>query len=73
MINRLIRINKPKYYKTFFSGPKSYSKQTWEALRSLINFKIKSNKQTISLNINNQTETNLKTISDLIKIFFHNF
>ena len=72
MINRLIRINKPKYYKTFFSGPKSNSKQTWEALRSLINFKIKSNNQTISLNINNQIETNLKAISDLIKIFFHN-
>ena len=69
MINRLIRINKPKYYKTFFSGPKSNSKQTWEALRSLINFKIKSNKQTISLNINNQIETNPKTISDLTSFF----
>ena len=31
-------------------------------MRSLINVKIKSNKQITSLNINNQIETNLKTI-----------
>ena len=58
MINRLNRINKPKYYKTFFSEHKTHSKQSWEAVRSLINVKIKSNKQITSLNINNQIETN---------------
>ena len=52
MINRLTRINKSKYYKTFFSEHKTSSKQTWEAVRSLINVKIKSNKQITSLNIN---------------------
>ena len=41
MINRLTRINKSKYYKTFFSEHKTNSKQTWEAVRSLINVKIK--------------------------------
>ena len=64
MINRLNRINKPKYYKTFFSEHKTHSKQSWEAVRSLINVKIKSNKQITSLNTNNQIENNPKTISD---------
>ena len=44
MKNRLTRINKSKYYKTFFSEHKTNSRQTWEAVRSLINVKIKSNK-----------------------------
>ena len=70
MINRLTRINKSKYYKTFFSEYKRNSKQTWEALRSLINVRPKSNKQIISLNINNQIETNPKTISDAFNTFF---
>ena len=43
-INRLTRINKSKYYKRFFSKHKTNSKQNWEAVRSLINVKIKSNK-----------------------------
>ena len=70
MINRLTRINKSKYYKTFFSEHKTNSKQTWEAKRSLINVKIKSNKQITSLNINIQIETNPKTISDAFNKFF---
>ena len=70
MINRLTRINKSKYYKTFFSEHKTNSKQTWEAVRSLINVKTKSNKQITSLNINNHTETNPKTISDAFNKFF---
>ena len=70
MINRLTRINKSKYYKTFFSEHKTNSKQTWEAVRSLINVKTKSNKQITSLNINNQIETNPKTISDAFNKFF---
>ena len=45
-----------------FSDHKTNSKQTWEAVRSLINVKINSNKQITSLNINNQLETNPKTI-----------
>ena len=69
MINRLTRINKPKYT-IFFSEHKTNSKQTWEAARSLINLKIKSNKQITSLNINNQTETNPKTISEAFNKFF---
>ena len=64
MINRLNRINKPKYYKTFFSEHKTHSKQSWEAVRSLINVKIKSNKRITSLNTNNQIQNNPKTISD---------
>ena len=39
MISRLIRINKSKCYKTFFSEHKTNSKQTWEAVMPLINFK----------------------------------
>ena len=70
MINRLTRINKSKYYKTIFSESKANSKQTWEAVRSLINVKIKSNKQITSLNINNQIETNPKTISEAFNKFF---
>ena len=52
MINKLTRTNKSKYYKTFFSEHQTNSKQTWEATRSLINVKTKSNKQITSLNIN---------------------
>ena len=70
MINRLTRINKSNYYKTFFSEHKINSKQTWEAVRSLINVKIKSKKQISSLNINNQIETNRKTISEAFNKFF---
>ena len=71
MINRLPRINKSKYYKKFFSEHKTYlNKQTWEAGRSLINVKIKSNKQIKSLNINNQIETNPKIISEAFSKFF---
>ena len=70
MINRLTRINKLKYHKTFFSEHKINSKQTWEAVRSPINVKTKSDKQIISLNINNQIETNPKIISDVFKFFF---
>ena len=36
MINRLTRINKSKYYKTFFSEHKTNSTETWDAVRSLI-------------------------------------
>ena len=45
MINRLTEINKSKYYKLVFCEHKTNSKQTWKAVRSLINVKIKSNKQ----------------------------
>ena len=69
MINRLTRINKSKYYKTFFSEHKTNSKQTWEAVRSLINVKTKSNKQITSLNINNQIETNPKQYQMLFTSF----
>ena len=37
---------------------------------SLINIKVKSNKQITSLNINNQIETNPKTISEAFNKFF---
>ena len=70
MINRLTRINKSKYYKTFFHEHKINSKWTWKALRSLINVKIISNKQITSLNINDQIETNPKTISEAFNKFF---
>ena len=70
MILRLTRINKSKYYKTFFIEHKTNSKQAWKAVKSLINVKTKSNKQITSLNINNQAETNPKTISDAFKKFF---
>ena len=70
MINRLTRINKSKYYKTFFSEHKTNYKQTWEAVRSLINVKSKSNEQIASLNINSQIETNPKTISETFNKFF---
>ena len=71
MINRLTRINKSKYYKTFFSEHKTNYKQTWEAVRSLINVKTKSNKQITPLNINNQTDTNPKTMPDAFNKFFY--
>ena len=45
MINKLTRIKKAKYYNTFFNEHKTNSKQTWEAVRSPINVKIKSNKK----------------------------
>ena len=46
MINTLTEINKSKYYKLVFCEHKTNSKQTWEAVRSLVNnVKIKLNKQ----------------------------
>ena len=39
-------------------------------MRSLINVKIKSNKQIASLDINNQIETNPKAISEAFNKFF---
>ena len=70
MINRLTRINKSEYYQTFFSEHEINFKRTWEAVRSLINVKIKSNKQITSLNINSQIETYPKTISEAFNKFF---
>ena len=70
MINRLTRINKSKYYKTFFSEHRTNSKRNWEAVRSLINVKIKSNKKITSLNISNQIKTNSKTTSEAFNKFF---
>ena len=69
-IDLYTRINKSKYFKTFFNEHKTNSEQTWEAVRSLINIKTKSNKQNTSLNINNQIETNPKTISVAFNKFF---
>ena len=69
MINRLTRSNKLKLYKTFFTERKTNSKQTWEAVRSLINVKTKLNKQITSLNINNQIETKPKTILEVLTSF----
>ena len=62
MRNKLTRINKLKYYKTFFSKHKTNSRETRETMRSLINVKIKSYKWVTYLNINSPIETNLKTI-----------
>ena len=67
MITRLTRISKSKYYQTFSVNTKQILS---EAVRSLINVKIKSNKQITSLNINNQMETNPKTISESFNKFF---
>ena len=70
MIKNLTRINKWKYYKTFFIELKANSKQIWEAVRSLINTKIKSNKKITYLYKNNQIETTSKTIPDAFNKFF---
>ena len=70
MINELTILNKSKYHKTFFSEYKIYFKQTWKPVRSLINVKIKSNKQITYLNINNQIETNPKTLSEALNSFY---
>ena len=67
MITRLTRINKSKYYQTFSVNTKQILS---EAVRSLISVKIKSNKQITSLSINNQMETNPKTISEAFNKFF---
>ena len=70
MINRLTRINKSKYQKTYFSEYKKSYKQTWEAARFLIIAKIKSNRQITSLNLINQIETNPKPMSEAFNKFF---
>ena len=70
MINNFTRLSKSKYYKTFFSEHKTNSKQTWKAVRLPINVKIKPNKQITSLNLNNQKETNPKTISEAFNKLF---
>ena len=70
MISRVTRINKSKYCKTFFNEHKTISNQISEAVRSLINVKIQSNKQIVSLDINKEIETKPKTIIEVFSRFF---
>ena len=70
MISRVTRINKSKYCKAFFNEHKTVSNQTSEAVRSLINTNIQSNKQIVSLNINNEIEPKPKTIIEVFSTFF---
>ena len=39
LINKLTRINKTNFYKSFFEEHKNDSKKTWDGIRSIINVK----------------------------------
>ena len=44
-INKLTRINKTNFYKSFFEENKNDSKRTWDGIRSIINIKENSKKK----------------------------
>ena len=48
-INKLTRINKTNFCKTFFEEHKNDSKRTWNTIRSIINVKENSKKQIKSI------------------------
>ena len=73
IINKLTRINKRNFYKSFFEEHKNDSKRTWNGIRSIINVKKKkknSKKQIKSIKINGKEETSSRILADPFNNFF---
>ena len=66
----LTRVCKEDYYKSFFQDNKKDSKKIWQGIRSIVSVTNKKSKQNINLNIDNETITDDKVISNHFKKFF---
>ena len=70
-INKLTRINKTNFYKSFFEENKNDSKITWDVIRSIINIKENSKKKQIKpIKINDKVQTSPKILADSFNNFF---
>ena len=71
-INKLTRINKTNFYKSFFEENKNDSKRTWDGIRSIINIKenSKKKKQIKPIKINDKVQTSPKILADSFNNFF---
>ena len=69
LINKLTRINKTNFLQ-FFEEHKNDSKKTWNEIRSIINVKENSKKQTKSIKINGKVESSPKILADSFNNFF---
>ena len=58
------------YYKSFFQDNKKDSEKIWEGIRSIVSVTNKKSIQNINLNIDNETITDDKVISNHFKKFF---
>ena len=70
LINKLTRINETNFYKSFFEEQKNDSKKTSDGIRSIINVKENSKKQTKSIKINDKVESSHKILADSFNNFF---
>ena len=66
----LTRVCKEEYYKSFFQDNKKDSKKVWEGIRSIVSVTNKKSRQNINLNIDNETITDDKIISNHFNKFF---
>ena len=70
-INKLTRINKTNFYKSFFEENKNDSNITWDGIRSIINIKENSKKKQIKpIKINDKVQTSPKILADSFNNFF---
>ena len=58
-LTNLLRTSKDDYYKLFFEENKTKTKNIWNGIRNLINLKGKTQASNITLDINNQTTTDI--------------
>ena len=70
LINKLLRINKTNFYKSFFEEHKNDSKKTWDRIRSVINVKENSKTQIKSIKIYDKVESSPKILADSFNNFF---
>ena len=66
----LTRVCKEEYYKSFFQNNKKDSKKVWEGVRSIVSITNKKSIQNINLNIDKETITDDKEISNHFNKFF---
>ena len=66
----LTRLCKEDYYKSFFQDKKKDSKKIWESIRSIGSVTNKKSIQNVNLNIDNETITVDKVISNHFNKFF---
>ena len=64
------RVCKEEYYKSFFQDNKKGSKKVCEGIRSIVSVTNKKSKENIILNIDNETITDDKVISNPFNKFF---
>ena len=66
----LTKVCKEEHYKSFFHDNKKDSKKVWEGIRSIVSITNKKSIQNINLNIDKETITDDKEISNHFNKFF---